>query len=85
MFRRFRDGYLAMEDGGKALIDEYYRIAPTIVERIDAMADAKAIYHTIRDTYLVKCLRLIERGEYGACKMLYMKMVQELAERYLPR
>lgn len=85
MFRRFRDGYLAMEDGGKALIDEYYRIAPAIVERIDAMADAKAIYHTVRDTYLVKCLRLIERGEYDACKLLYMKMVRELAERYLPR
>lgn len=85
MFRRFRDGYLAMEDGGKALIAEYYRIAPAIVERIDAMADSKSIYHMIRDTYLVKCLRLIERGEYGACKMLYMKMVRELAERYLPR
>ncbi len=83
MFREFRDTWLKEQPDGSALVVEYYRIAPEIVQNIDAFANAKEIYRSIWDAYLQPCLVCLEREEYQKCKEFYMMMVNEL--RYLVR
>ena len=42
--RAFRDNYLKTTEEGKAVVEEYYRIAPQIVEKINASAKKAEIY-----------------------------------------
>lgn len=47
VLRDFRDGWLSAQPGGPALIDEYYRVAPAIVDAIEASGLQRAIYARI--------------------------------------
>ena len=82
-FRNFRDGWLIAQSDGRALIDEYYAIAPKIVEQIDRSSESAEIYKAVRENYLSKCLALIERGDYERCRKQYVAMVNELRDRFL--
>ena len=82
-FRNFRDGWLTAQPDGKALIAEYYAIAPAIVDRINRLPDAAQIYETLRTKYLAPCLNFIERGDNTACKRLYVEMVTSLKKKFL--
>jgi TPR repeat protein len=81
-FRRFRDEWLAYQKDGKALIDDYYRIAPAIVKQIDASNQSSRIYCNLWDDYLSKCLDLIENGAFEECREIYTNMVHSLREKY---
>lgn len=82
-FRRFRDDWLARQTDGPSLIEEYYDVAPKIVETINTKENRNEIYQEILNDYLKPCLTLIERQELEACKSLYMEMVKKLQHRYL--
>ncbi len=84
MLRDYRDGYLLQSDGGKELVEEYYDIAPTIVNRINRQSDAKEIYQDIYDTYLSRCVSLIENGKNEECRRVYTDMVHDLQTRFTP-
>lgn len=81
-FRAFRDGWLSAEPDGKALIAEYYELAPSIVTAIDYCDDRKAVYGALRKTYLTPCLEAIQRQDFAACKTTYVRMVRDLQARY---
>ena len=81
-FRNFRDNWLAKQEDGASLIQKYYAIAPAIVEKINSLPNARAIYLTIWAEYLKPCLAYIEQKNYLACKQKYMQMVESLAEKY---
>lgn len=81
-FRSFRDNWLTMQPDGQALIQEYYQIAPAIVERINQSKDRQVIYQSIWDTYLASCLRCIETEQFIACKNIYMAMVNDLRQKF---
>ena len=78
MFRNFRDTWLIEQPDGKALIAEYYSIAPSIVTKIDSLADSAQIYRIIWKKYLMPCLNFIRNGDNLSCKNLYVKMVRDL-------
>ncbi len=82
MFRAFRDGWLQAQPDGNALIAEYYEVAPSIVQAIDALPNAAEIYRSIWDNYLFPCLSLLEAKNMSGCKKAYMKMVLELKEKF---
>jgi tetratricopeptide (TPR) repeat protein len=82
-FRAFRDGWLSSQPDGEAIVADYYRIAPAIVSAINRRTDSAAVYSGIWNTYLEKCLRLIEGGQYENCKQEYMNMVRELEKEWL--
>lgn len=82
-FREFRDTFLMLEPDGRDLIQEYYAIAPKIVEKIDSLTDATKIYQGIYNEYLKKCLDFIECNQMVACKQLYVSMVMDLSNKYL--
>ena len=83
LLRRYRDTYLMSTEEGKALVEEYYNIAPTIVTRINKQADAFGVYKNIWNTYLEPCIRYIEQERQEDCRRCYMDMVLELKGRYI--
>lgn len=82
MFRRFRDSYLLTQEDGQELVEEYYRIAPFIVNNINALANKDDIYNGIWHSYLTGCLHAIESGDNVRCKDEYRRMVMELKRKY---
>ena len=67
MFRKFRDEWLSRQPDGMKLIDEYYHIAPTIVDLINKQSNRRNIYHYININFLTVCLRFIENCELEKC------------------
>ena len=82
-FRKFRDTWLVHQPDGKCLIDEYYKIAPQIVDNISHLKNSSTIYETIWKEYLAPCLSFIETDQNQSCKLLYIEMVTSLKEKYL--
>lgn len=83
LLRDYRDSYLLSSGEGKALVDEYYDIAPTIVNRISRSEHADEVYEEIWKNYLSPCVQLIESGQKEDCREKYMNMVYELKGRYM--
>lgn len=82
-FRTFRDSYLLKTEEGARLVDEYYDIAPSIVNTINVLEEQDEIYRSLWRKYLSPCLGYIERGQEMECKKVYINMVEELKRTYL--
>ncbi|MCQ2418747.1 MAG: hypothetical protein MJ085_03070 [Clostridia bacterium] len=82
-FRAFRDGFLTSCPDGKALIDEYYDIAPAIVNAINYCDQSAAVYTELREGFLSRCYQDLLAGRNEECKAEYTSMVQTLKHRYL--
>lgn len=82
VFRAFRDNWLINQSDGLSLIQEYYQIAPAIVQHIDRQANSEEIYQFIWDCYLAPCIQLIEQQHFEQCKDRYIIMVNYLKERF---
>lgn len=82
-FRKFRDGWLSRQPGGKAVIEEYYRIAPAIVTAMDFGSNPERVYPALWETYLQPCYEALLQGDDAACFARYSTMVRELKARYL--
>ncbi len=74
--RIFRDEYLLSSVEGKQLVKEYYRIAPTIVELIDAKDSAASIYHYLNSTFIELALQRISVGDFAGAQAVYTSMVE---------
>ena len=74
VLRAFRDGYMASTEEGKALVKEYYAIAPTIVEKIEKSPKADEYFKDIYQTILL-CVDAIEKGDNETALVLYKQMV----------
>lgn len=82
LLRNYRDDYLLSQDDGEEIVSEYYNIAPTIVNRINKLPNAKKIYKNVWEKYLKPCIRLIEEDDNFECKKIYTSMVRELQNEY---
>ncbi len=80
--RAFRDGWFR-KNGGEALIQEYYDIAPTLVTLMDHCDASDNCYAEIRTRWLAPCLHALENGQEEQCRDTYIDMVQTLRQRYL--
>lgn len=83
LMRNYRDEYLARQEDGADVIEEYYDIAPTIVKRIAKREDADAVYREIWQKYLNPCISLIKADRLEECRDMYMDMVRSLREKYI--
>lgn len=81
--RQFRDGWLALQPGGEATIQEYYRVAPSIVGALNVSDQRDVIYTDIWNRYILPCIRMIEQNAYESCRTLYEKMVLDLKQTVL--
>ncbi len=73
--RNFRDNWLAKQPDGLALISEYYKNAPKIVDAINALKNRNSIYAFLNKSFLKKCLAFIKNNQMMDCKKCYMDMV----------
>ena len=64
-------------------MEEYYNVAPTIVNRINRQADAARIYDDIYSSYLRRCIELIQADRLEECRRVYASMVEDLEKKYL--
>lgn len=80
--RDYRDSYLMQTEEGRALVEEYYDIAPGLVMIMDMQNEREAIYADIYDRYILPCIRYIEKGQNEECSTLYQKMVKSLQNQY---
>lgn len=81
-FRRYRDEVLLQSKVGKALVEEYYRIAPDIVDFIRNDPKCKEIYRYLYEHYISPGYNLLLKGEGDAAKKLYCEAVLALAKYY---
>lgn len=83
LLKAYRDRQLAATPEGRALVDEYYDIAPTIVKRINRQPDRVRVYQSMYEDYLLPCIQDIEEQNYETCKARYQEMVLALKEKYM--
>ncbi len=84
VLREYRDGYLLGTDEGRAMVEEYYEIAPVLVLSIGMQREPEKIYEEIYRDYLRPCVEYAKNAENEKCRELYADMVGSLRERFAP-
>ena len=74
-FRSFRDNWLLLQPDGPQLIQQYYQVAPMIVQKINLNPKRHLIYRQIWTNFLEPCLKYIEQSDFISCKERYIEMV----------
>lgn len=82
VIRGFRDTWLAEQEDGKALINEYYQTAPLLVSAINN-SDSKAVGYKSFFQELMNIKDLIIEKRFEEAKNKYKKMVLLLKLKYL--
>ncbi len=82
--RSFRDTFIRnMPDGkGEALIDEYYKAAPEIIDAIDNDPNRDEIYHNLFNQFMEN-LDLINSEDKNQAYNNALKLFDELKQKYL--
>ncbi len=79
--RKLRDEYLLNINGGKALVEQYYKIAPNIVEKINISNNRDEYYEKIYEE-IQKCVELYEANEFSKSVIIYKEMVNYFMEEF---
>ena len=80
--RYLRDEHLAKSDDGKKEIDDYYKIAPKIIEKIRGERNSKEVFNCIFDE-IQGISSIITSGDLEKATEYYKEMVLTLKKRYL--
>ncbi len=83
ILKDYRDQYLEQTPEGRAMVEEYYDVAPTLVKRMDRQEGRDRLYQELYQEYVEPCLEDIEAGRYEACRQRYQEMVGELRTRFM--
>lgn len=83
LLEQYRDSYLSSSEEGRALVRQYYDMAPTIVKRIEKKEEHEEIYRTLYETYISPCVQLIEEQKNEECREKYQEMVEMLRAEYM--
>lgn len=79
--RYLRDEYLAKSDEGKRLIQEYYEIAPSIVEKIRREENSDEIFSAIFNS-IREIVSLIKAGDLESATAHYKEMVLRVKQKF---
>lgn len=80
--RHFRDDARAADPLLQEMIGEYYRVAPAIIQRIQASGQADEVYEQLWTDDLCPVLRHLHRREYHQAALGYIAMVERLSHQY---
>jgi hypothetical protein len=75
---------LAKSDDGKRMIQEYYEIAPSIVEAIKKEENSNEIFNSIFNE-IKELVSLIERGDLEGAILYCKKSIVKLKQKYLTK
>lgn len=79
--RKFRDGYIHFLPDGDSLVEEYYQIAPLMVQRIKSRSDADAAFERLLRT-IRGVVELIQAGRNSEAMLICKKEFQMLRHKY---
>ncbi len=82
ILRSFRDRYMLQEKEGQIDLEEYYKIAPKIIESISATDNQDYVYGELFKK-IKTAVVLIEKGDDEAAYLLYKEMISGVKDRYL--
>ena len=80
--RSFRDEWLRDQPDGEALIEDYYKTAPGIVEKINQQPERRDIYREIYQKYILPCVEGVKAKHFADSKRIYMDMVTTLKAQF---
>lgn len=80
--RAYRDKVKKEDSLVAALIEEYYRVAPLLVEKIDAEENASRTYRRLWDDSIRETYHLVGMGRYEEATLCYIRMTKDLCARY---
>ena len=83
ILRKFRDDFVLKTEKGEREIEEYYRIAPIIVSKINSHENSQEIYKTLFGSMIESALNFIERGEFPRAYKHYKDSVLRLKEIFV--
>lgn len=82
--REFRDGFLLKTQEGKELVDEYYKIAPSIADALYNLKERNHIAEIMQYEYITNILSRIDDKDYDKAIIKYKQMVYYVKEQVLP-
>ena len=85
VLRCFRDDHLKRSLHGRRLIEQYYKIAPTLVDSINAQKNQDEIYAEIYTSVVLPCVSLIHQGRFQKAQQHYDQCVSDLVNRFLQK
>lgn len=80
--RNFRDNYLLSLPNGQEMYDEYYRLAPAIVDAIECSAERTKILTDILER-VRRCVQFVGNGDNEAAFDVYTAMFNEMKDRFV--
>jgi hypothetical protein len=80
ILRDFRDNVMRKDASMSADIQQYYEIAPQVVEEIDRRPNKKGIYKRMREEYLIPAVEAIKNGDNKAAYEIYRGMLRVAVE-----
>lgn len=81
ILREFRDDYVMGLPNGPALVEEYYAVAPTIVQSIMQSPDKAAVLGRMFGT-IQECVSQVESGCAHLAVTSYSQLFHRLCDRY---
>ena len=82
--RWFRDKYVLTSSEGRQRVEEYYNIAPEVVEIIKQRSDAKEIFSEIYGRWVRPAVNAIQLGHHHQAHAIFEEVVTESRKRFLP-
>ncbi len=82
ILREFRDTYISDGGTGDLLIDEYYRVGPLLVSKIERGWNPMAVYYILWEFYIEPSCEAIKQHKRETAKNIYITMVKNLCRHY---
>ena len=82
LLRKFRDDYMLTHPDRKPLVDKYYVEAPSIVTKLDSLADKRKqlIYSSFLHDFIHPAIDAIKNKQYELALMYYSKLFKLAGE-----
>jgi TPR repeat protein len=82
LIRRYRDIMKNEDQNFAILVQEYYRIAPVIIQGIDQNTNSEVIYRELYEKYISKTYVFLTEGDLSSATSTYISMVYRLCTDY---
>ena len=73
--RAFRDDWMSATAARRALVTQYYALAPQMVERINARPDRDEFYAMLRDRFILPAVARVDVGDANGAETVYTEMM----------
>jgi len=77
ILREFRDSFMSSKPHLLELVKEYYKVAPTCVEKLESLPNAKQLFNILYTQYVLPSVEKIKAGDNDAALLLYISGVKQ--------